>query len=106
MARLNFGFRPLQIPTALLKTFNSSLTELGAELALIALKEDGFGPFQPQSSRGFSAREIQAIVRALSYPEVTFPPVSGNGQPRPSKIRMRRPSPCHPSRRVLTWRFT
>jgi len=60
----------LQIPTALLKTFNSSLTELGAELALIALKEDGFGPFQPQSSRGFSPREIQAIVRALSYPEV------------------------------------
>jgi signal transduction histidine kinase len=95
----------LQIPTALLKTFNSSLTELGAELALIALKEDGFGPFQPQSSRGFSPREIQAIVRALSYPEVKFPSVSGNGQPGRSKIRMRMTSPSHRSLLGVPLRF-
>jgi signal transduction histidine kinase len=85
----------LQIPTPLLKTFNNSLTELGSELVLIALKEDGFGPFLPQASRGFSPREIQAIVRALSYPELKLDGAGGNGQAGSAKIRMRMTSPSH-----------
>ncbi len=87
----------MHIPTPLLKTFNNSLAELGSELVLIALKEDGFGPFLPQASRGFSPREIQAIVRALSYPEVKLDGAGENGRTGPSKIRMRMTSPSHRS---------
>jgi signal transduction histidine kinase len=93
---------PLQIPTNLLKTFNTTLTELGADLALIALREDGFGPFQTHASRGFSPREIQAIVRALSYPEVKFETPSGNGA---GKIRLRMTSPAHRSLLGVPLRF-
>lgn len=67
------------------------LNDLGAELSLIALKQDGFGPFQAQAHRGFTAREIQAIVRALSYPEVGFE-AAGNGRTRNVQIRMTAPS--------------
>jgi signal transduction histidine kinase len=84
----------LEIPPTLLKSFNTTLTELGSELALIALKEGGFGPFQPQAWRGFSPREIQAIARALSYPEVKFDADSQNGA---SPIRLRMTSPSHRS---------
>ncbi len=87
----------MQIPTPLLKTFNNSMSELGSELVLIALKEDGFGPFLPQASRGFSPREIQAIVRALSYPEVKLDGAGENGRPGAGKIRMRITSPSHRS---------
>jgi signal transduction histidine kinase len=87
----------VQIPTNLLKAFNASLTELGAEMALIALREEGFGPFEPQAYRGFSSREIQAIVRALSYPELKFTDGGGNGATAPPKIRMRMTSPSHRS---------
>jgi signal transduction histidine kinase len=85
----------VQLSTSLLKTFNATLAELGVDLALIALKEDGLGPFQPHSSRGFAPREIQAIIRALSYPELKFQSASDNGQTAPPKIRMRMTSPSH-----------
>jgi signal transduction histidine kinase len=83
----------LQIPTALLKAFNNTLSELGADLALIAIKEDGLGPFEPHASRGFSPREIQAILRALAYPEIKFQSANDNGRTEPPKIRMRMTSP-------------
>src|SRR2546427_557410 len=51
-------------------------------MALIALKEDGFGPFVSHAHRGFAPREIQAIVRALSHPEVGFDGAAGNGGDR------------------------
>jgi len=88
---------PLKIPTSLLKTFNTTLNELGAELSLIALKEDGFGPFQSQAHRGFSPREIQAIVRTLSHPEVGFNGTGGNGAAEPKPIRIRMTAPSHRS---------
>jgi signal transduction histidine kinase len=84
----------LEIPPALLKSFNTTLTELGSELALIALKDAGFGPFQPQASRGFSPREIQSIARALSYPEVKF---DGDNQNGTSPVKLRMTSPSHRS---------
>jgi signal transduction histidine kinase len=95
----------VQLPTSLVKTFNATLAELGSELALIALKEDGLGPFQPQSSRGFSPREIQAIIRALSYPEIKFQGGGDNGQTEPPKIRMRMTSPSHRMLLGLPLRF-
>src|SRR5712691_10535368 len=60
------------LPTSLQKAFNTTLNDLGVDMALIALKEDGFGPFVSHAHRGFTPREIQAVVRALSHPEVGF----------------------------------
>jgi signal transduction histidine kinase len=88
---------PLQIPATLLKTFNATLNELNVELALIALKEEGFGPFQSHAHRGFSPREIQAVVRALSHPEVGFDGAAGNGDTAPKAIRIRMTAPSHRS---------
>lgn len=81
----------MQIPPTLLKTFNTSLNELDAEAALIALKEDGYGPFQSQAHRGLSPREIQALIRAISHPEVGFETRAANGQ-KPFRIRMTAPA--------------
>lgn len=87
----------MQIPTSLAKTFNAALNELGSDMALIALKEDGFGPYLSQSNRGFSPREVQAVVKALSVPEVGFDGAAGNGDARPKTVRIRMTAPAHRS---------
>lgn len=87
----------MQIPTSLTKTFNAALNELGSDMALIALKEDGFGPYLSQSNRGFSPREVQAVVKALSVPEVGFDGAAGNGEARPKTVRIRMTAPAHRS---------
>ena len=69
----------MQLPTSLLKTLNTTLNDLGSDMALIALKEDGVGPYLSPTNRGFSPREVQAIVKALSHPEVGFGEAAGNG---------------------------
>ncbi|TSA05236.1 MAG: GHKL domain-containing protein [Nitrospiraceae bacterium] len=87
----------MQIPIALTKTFNAALNELGSDMALIALREDGFGPYLPQSNRGFSPREVQAVVKALSVPEVGFDGAAGSGDARPKAVRIRMTAPAHRS---------
>jgi signal transduction histidine kinase len=87
----------MQIPIALTKTFNAALNELGSDMALIALKEDGFGPYFSQSNRGFSPREVQAVVKALSVPEVGFDSAAGSGDARPKTVRIRMTAPAHRS---------
>jgi len=87
----------MQIPIALTKTFNAALNELGSDMALIALKEDGFGPYLSQSNRGFSPREVQAVVKALSVPEVGFDGAAGSGDARPKPVRIRMTAPAHRS---------
>lgn len=87
----------MQIPIALTKTFNAALNELGSDMALIALKEDGFGPYCSQSNRGFSPREVQAVVKALSVPEVGFDGAAGSGDARPKAVRIRMTAPAHRS---------
>ena len=87
----------MKLPTNLLKTFNATLNELGAELSLIAIKEDGFGPFQSHAHRGFAPREIQAIVRALSHPEVGLDALAGNGSAEWKPVRIRMTAPAHRS---------
>jgi signal transduction histidine kinase len=87
----------VQLPSSLQKAFNAALNELGADMALIALKEDGFGPFVSHAHRGFAPREIQAIVRALSHPEVGFDGVAGNGGARQRTVRIRMTAPSHRS---------
>src|SRR5438876_8518829 len=66
-------------------------------MALIALKEDGFGPFVSHAHRGFVPREIQAVVRALSHPEVGFDSAAGNGDARQRTVRIRMTAPSHRS---------
>ncbi|MEK6548596.1 MAG: ATP-binding protein [Nitrospirota bacterium] len=87
----------MQIPITLTKTFNAALNELGSDMALIALKEDGFGPYFSQSNRGFSPREVQAVVKALSVPEVGFDGAAGSGDTRPKTVRIRMTAPAHRS---------
>ncbi|TAL09270.1 MAG: GAF domain-containing protein [Nitrospirae bacterium] len=87
----------MQIPTSLTKTFNAALNELGSDMALIALREDGFGPYLSQSNRGFSPREVQAVVKALSVPEVGFDGAAGNSDARPKAVRFRMTAPAHRS---------
>ena len=87
----------MQIPTSLAKTFNTALNELGSDMALIALKEDGFGPYLSQSNRGFSPREVQAVVKALSVPEVGFDGAAGNGAAHPKTVRIPMTAPAHRS---------
>lgn len=87
----------VQIPASLTKTFNTTLNELGSDMALIALKEDGFGPYLSQANRGFSPREVQAVVKALSVPEVGFDGAAGNGNSRPKAVRIRMTAPAHRS---------
>src|SRR2546427_2136764 len=85
------------LPTSLQKAFNTTLNDLGAEMALIALKEDGFGPFVSHAYRGFTPREIQAVVRALSHPEVGLDGAAGNGNARQRLVRIRMTAPSHRS---------
>src|SRR5947208_12914652 len=92
------GMVPL--PTSLQKAFNTTLNDLGADMALIALKEDGFGPFVSHVNRGFTPREIQAVVSAPSHPEVGFDRPAGNGNGRRRLVRIRMTSP--PQRSLLT----
>src|SRR5437879_11602489 len=66
-------------------------------MALIALKEDGFGPFVSHAHRGFTPREIQAVVRALSHSEVGFDGAAGNGNARQRLVRIRMTAPSHRS---------
>ena len=87
----------MPLPTALQKAFTSTLNELGADLALIALKEDGFGPFVSHAHRGFAPREVQAVARALSHPEVGFDSAAGNGDARQRTVRIRMTAPSHRS---------
>src|SRR5438093_7114962 len=89
------GTMPLS--TSLQKAFNTTLNDLGAEMALIALKEDGFGPFVSHANRGFTPREIQAVVRALSHPEVGLDGAAGNGSARQRLVRIRMTAPSHRS---------
>jgi hypothetical protein len=91
------GERPtVQLPTSLLKSFNTTLNDLGADMALVALKEDGFGPYQSPANRGFSPREVQAIVKTLSHPEVGFD-AAGNGGSKSKTVRIRMTAPSHRS---------
>ena len=87
----------MPLPSSLQKAFNTTLNELGADMALIALKEDGFGPFVSHAHRGFVPREIQAVMRALSHPEVGFDGAAGNGGARQRTVRIRMTAPSHRS---------
>ena len=52
--------------STLQKILTSAVNELGMDATLVAIMTHDGGPLSPQVSRGFSAREIRAIIRTLS----------------------------------------
>ena len=61
---------PTQQQSTLQKILTSAVNEVGMEAALVAIMEHDGGPLIEQVSRGFSPREIRAILRALSLEEL------------------------------------
>src|SRR5574341_387034 len=57
-------------PTTLQRTLTAALNELGLDPALVAILERDQGPLVAQGYRGFTPRDAQAILRALSVQEV------------------------------------
>ena len=52
--------------TMLQKTLTSALNELGLDPAFIAIQTCDNGPYAAQVTRGFSPRDVQAVLRAVS----------------------------------------
>ncbi len=61
---------PTQQQSTLQKILTSAVNEVGMEAALVAIMAHEGGPLIEQVSRGFSPREIRAILRALSLEEL------------------------------------
>jgi signal transduction histidine kinase len=78
--------------TTLQRTLTTALNELGADMALVGIFEVEGGPLAVHGCRGFTPREAQAIVRALSTQEIDalrMPVVSANGEAfRALRLRM------------------
>lgn len=58
--------------TTLQRTLTTALNELGLDPALVAILEREGGPLEPQVVRGFTSRDVQAILRALSAQELSL----------------------------------
>lgn len=61
---------PTKQQSTLQKILTSAVNEVGMEAALVAIMAHESGPLIEQVSRGFSSREIRAILRALSLEEL------------------------------------
>lgn len=61
---------PSKQQSTLQKILTSAVNEVGMEAALVAIMTNEGGPLIEQVSRGFSPREIRAILRALSLEEL------------------------------------
>jgi signal transduction histidine kinase len=81
--------------TMLQKTITTALNELGVEAALVAIFEREDGPLVSHGYRGFSPREVQAVLRTLSAQEsiaAPGPAPSDNGDTRVVRLRLITPS--------------
>lgn len=61
---------PTKQQSTLQKILTSAVNEVGMEAALVAIMAHDGGPLIEQVSRGFTPREIRAILRALSMEEL------------------------------------
>ena len=61
---------PTQQQSTLQKILTSSVNEVGMEAVLVAIMTHEVGPLVHQVSRGFSPREIRAVLRALSIEDL------------------------------------
>jgi len=79
--------------TTLQKTLTIALNELGLDAALAAIFDREDGPLVAQVSRGFSPREVQAILGALSAQEVGLSQAPlANGELKSIRLRLITPS--------------
>lgn len=76
--------------THLQRTLTSVLNDLPVDAALAAIFHREKGPLVAQVYRGFTPRDVQAIIRTLSVPEASFPQPSSPEEPDGSRtIRLR-----------------
>jgi signal transduction histidine kinase len=76
--------------THLQRTLTSVLNDLPVDAALAAIFHREKGPLVAQVYRGFTPRDVQAIIRTLSVPETSFPQPSSPEEPDGSRtIRLR-----------------
>src|SRR5438093_5735434 len=79
--------------TTLQKTLTTALNELGLDPALAAIFDREDGPLVAQVYRGFSPREVQAILGALSSQEIGVSQgPSGDGELKAIRLRLITPS--------------
>ena len=78
--------------TTLQRTLTTALNELGLDPALVAILEHEEGPLVAQGVRGFTPRDLQAILRTLSLQEVgvlaTAPPSTDGESGRSMRLRI------------------
>jgi signal transduction histidine kinase len=74
--------------TQLLRTLTSVLNELPVDSALAAIFHRENGPLVGHAARGFTARDVQAILRTLSAPSVAAPGTQDQDGSRTMRLRM------------------
>jgi signal transduction histidine kinase len=75
--------------THLQRTLNSALNDMAAEAVLAAIFHQENGPLVERASRGFTPRDVQAILRTLSGYGTAIPAASGQDQDAGRTIRLR-----------------
>jgi signal transduction histidine kinase len=75
--------------THLQRTLNSALNDLAMDSALAAIFHQEKGPLVGHASRGFTPRDVQAILRTLSTQTAVAPPPAGQDQDGGRAIRLR-----------------
>ena len=74
--------------THLQRTLNAALNEMAVDSALAAIIHQDNGPLVERASRGFTPRDTQAILRALSANGSAAPPNSGADQEAGRTVRL------------------
>lgn len=75
--------------THLQRTLNSALNELAMDSALAAILHQEEGPLVGHASRGFTPRDVQAILRTLSTQAAAALPATGPDQDGGRTVRLR-----------------
>lgn len=98
---------PASKQTTLQRTITTALNDLGVEAGLIAIFDRQDGDLVVQGFRGFTPRETQAILRALSGPELSqMTTREGNGEGEATKTaRLRMITPASKSLLAVPLRF-
>jgi signal transduction histidine kinase len=75
--------------THLQRTLNAVINDMAVDSALAAIFHQEDGPLVERASRGFSPRDIQAILRTMSAHRATAPAPAGQDQDAGHTIRLR-----------------
>lgn len=91
--------------TTLQRTLNSALNELSMEAALAAIFHEEKGPLVGHASRGFTPRDVQAILRTLSTQAASAAPTTGQDQEGGRTTRLRLITPGAKSLLAIPLRY-